>query len=300
MNVEHRLPGVTLAPAAMQNGWCAARWVVRNADLYGFDVNKIVVSGQSSGGWAALTTAMAPKGLGWKQACPGREDVKVAAVVNWYGVSDPVDSLARRNPGVEASLRGLPSPVEVAKAISLVHLVRPSGPLVISIHGDLDNSVPYAQSVQLHDTLKKVGVTEELIAIPRGGHCGFSRAVTQKAYAAIEGFLRVLALAPCRPVSSSSERRRSRSSASIPGSRAATAAAIKITMATSLRSRKRMVTSSWSTRHDRCPLKSFHRQNESSSSRAETRASHLSSTQGHTKGTIAYTNGKYLRMPRIE
>jgi dienelactone hydrolase len=178
----------------MRNGWCALRWVLRNADLYGFDVNKIVASGQSSGGWAALTTAMAPKGLGWEQACPGTEDVKVAAIVNWFGVSDPVDSLERGNPGVEASLRGLPNPVEVAKAISPVHLVRPSGPPVISIHGDLDNSVPYAQSTRLHDALKKVGVTEELIRIPRGGHGGFSRADNQKAYAAIEEFLRRLGI----------------------------------------------------------------------------------------------------------
>ncbi|HET9385809.1 MAG TPA: prolyl oligopeptidase family serine peptidase [Gemmatimonadales bacterium] len=196
VNVEHRLPGVTLAPAAMQNGWCAARWVVRNADLYGFDVNKIVVSGQSSGGWAALTAAMAPKGLGWEQMCPGTEDVKVAAIVNWCGVSDPVDSLERRGPGIQASFRGLPNPTEVAKVISPVHLVRSSGPPVISIHGDADNSVPYTQSLRLHDTLKKVGVIEELITIPRGGHCGFSRSVTQKAYAAIEDFLRRLGIGP--------------------------------------------------------------------------------------------------------
>jgi acetyl esterase/lipase len=196
VNVEHRLPGVTLAPAAMQNGWCALRWVVRNADLYGFDVNEIVVSGQSSGGWAALTTAMAPEGFGWEQACPGTESVKVAAVVNWCGVSDPVDSLQRRRPGVEASFRSLSNPVELAKVISPVHLVRPSGPPVISIHGDADTSAPYTQSVRLHDTLKKVGVTEELITIPRGGHCGFSRAVSQKAYAAIEGFLQRLGIGP--------------------------------------------------------------------------------------------------------
>src|SRR6188474_550021 len=59
VNVEHRLPGVTLAPTFMQNALCAVRWVGRNANLYGLDLSKLVISGASAGGWAALTTAMA-------------------------------------------------------------------------------------------------------------------------------------------------------------------------------------------------------------------------------------------------
>ena len=91
VNVEHRLPGVTLAPAAMQNGICALRWVLRHANLYGFDVNKLVISGQSAGGWAALAVTMAGPALRADAPCAGDDEIKVAAVVNWYGVSDPVD-----------------------------------------------------------------------------------------------------------------------------------------------------------------------------------------------------------------
>jgi acetyl esterase/lipase len=96
VNVEHRLPGVTLAPSAMQNGWCALRWVVRNAPLYGFDAKKLVVSGQSAGGWAALTTAMAPPSWA-EQTCPGKAEVRAAAIVNWYGVTDPVARMEGQN-----------------------------------------------------------------------------------------------------------------------------------------------------------------------------------------------------------
>jgi acetyl esterase/lipase len=301
VNVEHRLPGVTLAPAAMQNGWCALRWVVRNADLYGFDVNKIVVSGQSAGGWAALTTAMAPKGLGWERACPGTEDIKVAAIVNWFGVSDPVDSLERRSPGVEASFRGLPNPVEVAKAISPVHLVRPSGPPVISIHGDVDTSVPYAQSTRLHDALKKVGVTEELIRIPRGGHGGFSRADNQRGYAAIEEFLRRLGIGP------------------VP-----TGELVKRTPTLSFISVDSRVVSRYSGRYRdhngdvlaftqkdghffveyasrQVPIEVFpSSEREFFVKSGNASISFVVDNQGRTKGAITNTNGRYLRLPRIE
>ena len=199
VNVEHRLPGVTLAPAAMQNGWCALRWVMRNAELYGFDRKRVVVSGQSAGGWAALTTGMAPVAFG-EQVCPGTEEMKVAAIVNWYGVADPEDSLGRQSPGVSASFRGLPNPAEVAQTIAPVRLVRPAGPPVISIHGEIDGSVAYTQAVRLHDALKKAGVPERLITVARSGHGGFTRADNEKAYGAIEQFLGGLGIHPL-PVS---------------------------------------------------------------------------------------------------
>jgi acetyl esterase/lipase len=189
VNVEHRLPGVTLAPAAMQNGLCAIRWVARNADLYGFDVNKLIVSGQSAGGWAALTVTMAGAGLRADAPCSDAKEIKVAAVVNWYGVSDPVDSLNKKSPGVVASFRGLPNPADVAKTVSPLHLVTPLVPPVISIHGDADSSVPHEQSIRLHAALKAMGVTEKLVTIARGGHGGFQRTENQRAYAAVEQFL---------------------------------------------------------------------------------------------------------------
>ena len=205
VNVEHRLPGVTLGPAAMQNGLCALRWMARNASLYGFDVNKLVISGQSSGGWAALAVAMAGTGLRADAPCPNTNDVKVAAVVNWYGVSDPIESLNRGRPGVTATFRGLPNPAEVAKSISPIHLVTAGAPPIISIHGDADTSVPHAQSVQLHAALKGMGVIEKLVTIPRAGHGGFPRAENQRAYAAIDQFLADLGIHPVGVTSTRNE-----------------------------------------------------------------------------------------------
>ena len=64
VNVQYRLGNVSLAPAAVEDSLCALRWVVRNAEQYGFDPEKLVVSGNSAGGHLALTTGMIPSEAG--------------------------------------------------------------------------------------------------------------------------------------------------------------------------------------------------------------------------------------------
>jgi acetyl esterase/lipase len=191
VNVEYRLARVSPAPAAVEDCLCALRWVIRNAKQYGFDTNKIVVSGGSAGGHLALTTAMIPASAGLDRACPGTEELKVAAVVDWYGITDVVDLLDGPNMKTYAVqwLGSLPNRVEVARRVSPLTYVRAGLPPVISIQGDQDPVVPYSHSVRLQDALKKVAVDGELVTIPGGRHGGFTRAENQKAYGAIKAFL---------------------------------------------------------------------------------------------------------------
>ncbi|MYE51795.1 MAG: alpha/beta hydrolase, partial [Gammaproteobacteria bacterium] len=70
VNVEYRLASVALAPAAVEDGRCALRWVLSNADSYGFDPDRIVVSGHSAGGHLSLTTGMLPASAGLDRRCP--------------------------------------------------------------------------------------------------------------------------------------------------------------------------------------------------------------------------------------
>jgi acetyl esterase/lipase len=93
VNVEYRLARVSLAPAAVEDCRCALRWVIRNAKQYNFDTNKIVVTGHSAGGHLALTTGILPASAGLDRQCPGNEELKVAAIVNWFGITDVVDLL---------------------------------------------------------------------------------------------------------------------------------------------------------------------------------------------------------------
>ncbi len=44
-NVEYRLGAVARAPAAVEDGLCALRWVIRNAGQYNLDTSRIVTTG---------------------------------------------------------------------------------------------------------------------------------------------------------------------------------------------------------------------------------------------------------------
>ena len=191
VNVEYRLAKVSQAPAAVEDCLCALRWMYRNAKQYNFDVNKIVVTGQSAGGHLALTTGMIPASAGLDRQCPGTEQLKVAAIVDWYGIADVNDLLDGTNmkPYAVTWLGATANRAEVAKRISPLTYVRPGLPPIMMIQGDADPAVPYAHSVRLHEALDKAGVANELVTVPGGKHGNFTVDENLKNHTAIRAFL---------------------------------------------------------------------------------------------------------------
>lgn len=192
VNVEYRLARVSLAPAAVEDCRCALRWVIKNAKEYNFDTGKLVVTGASAGGHLALITGMLPASAGLDRQCPGEEDLKVAAIINWFGITDTGDLLDGPNMRSYAVgwMGSMPNRDEIAKRVSPLTYVRPGLPPVLTIHGDADPTVPYIQAVKLRDALDTAGVPNQLVTVPGGKHGGFSREETMKIYAAIQEFLR--------------------------------------------------------------------------------------------------------------
>jgi acetyl esterase/lipase len=192
VNVEYRLGGVSLAPAAVQDARCALRWIIRNAKTYNIDTTRIVVSGHSAGGHLALIVGMLPQDTELDSLCPGDEPLKVAAVVDWYGIADVNDILAgpHRETYAGAWIGAQPLREELARSVSPMTYVRPGLPPIIMIHGDHDPTVPYSQSVDLSAALTKVGVPNQLVTIPGGRHGSFSNEDEVGAYNKIWDFLR--------------------------------------------------------------------------------------------------------------
>jgi acetyl esterase/lipase len=192
VNVQYRLARISLAPAAVEDCRCALRWVIRNAKEYNFDVNKLVVSGHSAGGHLSLTTGMLPVSAGLDRECYGTEDLKVAAIINWFGITDVNDLLEGPNLKSYAVqwLSSLPNREDVAKRVSPIHYVRAGLPPILTIHGDADPTVPYAHGVKLHEALTKAGVPNQLLTIPGGKHGGFTKEESLKIFAAIQEFLK--------------------------------------------------------------------------------------------------------------
>lgn len=199
VNVEYRVASVSLAPAAVEDARCALRWMYRNAKQYNFDLTRIVVSGSSAGGHLALTTGMLTSAAGMERQCPGdrgpgpvsTEEMKVAAIINWYGITDVVELLDGPNMRsfAVAWLGSLPNREELARRLSPLTYVRQGLPPVLTVHGDADPTVPYTQGVRLRQALEKAGVATELVTVPGGRHGGFTFEENVKIYAAIRSFL---------------------------------------------------------------------------------------------------------------
>ncbi len=192
VNVEYRMASQSLAPAAVEDTRCALRWVFRNAKQYNFDTSKIVLTGQSAGGHLALITGMLPNGTGLDNNCYGDEELKVAAIINWYGISDVNDLIAGKNLKNYAVMwvGSQQNAAEIAKRVSPLTYVRAGLPPILTIHGDSDSIVPYSQSVRLHEALDKAKVTNKLITIKGGDHGGFSQADYVNSFKEIKEFLR--------------------------------------------------------------------------------------------------------------
>lgn len=194
VNVEYRMAGDASAPGAVRDVRCALRWVYNNAARYHFDTNRIVVSGHSAGGHLALMTGMLNEAAGLDDACPadaGSPPMKVAAIVNWFGISDvnAILSGPDRKTYAIAWLSGAEDKQRVARQSSPLTYVHAGQPPVITIHGDHDSVVPYSQAQHLKAALDKAGVHNELVTIPGGDHGGFSDAETVRAFREVWQFL---------------------------------------------------------------------------------------------------------------
>ena len=191
VNVEYRLGPVALAPAAVEDGLCALRWIATHSKDYDIDPGRMVTSGESAGGHLAMTTGMIPESAGLDRQCPGIPLPKVAAIVDWYGITDVADLLAGPNlkPYAVQWLSSLPNREEIARRVSPLTYVREGLPPVLAIQGDADPGVPYQQSLRLREALTKANVTNELVTIPGGKHGGFTPAERSMIYIKIREFL---------------------------------------------------------------------------------------------------------------
>jgi acetyl esterase/lipase len=176
VNIEYRLLAKTTnyAPAAVQDVGCALAWVKQNADQYHFDLDRVVTSGRSAGGHLALLAAVLPKDndIALPQC---RDQVPVAAVLDYYGLYDLEPTPTYHSPAAERWIGPNPKPSLAAMEhkMSPSSYIRPGIPPVFRAHGEADPWVPYQEAVNLKRDMDKVGVRCVLHTVAGGGHGGW-------------------------------------------------------------------------------------------------------------------------------
>jgi acetyl esterase/lipase len=190
-NVDYRLARVATAPAAVEDSRCALRWVIRHAKQYGLDVDRLILVGSSAGAHLALMDALAPAAAGFDNLCPGDEPLKVAAVINFFGIIDVGGLLAPPNARDFAIgwIGNAADPAALARRVSPITYVHKGAPPIFTAHGEADPVVPFAQARRLHAALAGAGVANQLFPLAKGGHGQFDGADVLLVNRAVRDFL---------------------------------------------------------------------------------------------------------------
>jgi acetyl esterase/lipase len=196
-NMEYRLTGQATAPAAVEDTRCALIYLVKNAKALNIDVNKIVIMGGSSGGHLALMGGLLGNDHKFDRNCTGVENIKVAAIIDKYGITDVWDWGYGTNITSKSATRWLGDKAndrKFAMSVSPISYVTKSSPPTFIVHGDADPTVPYQQSVDLHKKFVEAGVKTEFITVPGGGHGKFEKDKNSEVNKKIVEFLLSLGL----------------------------------------------------------------------------------------------------------
>ena len=178
-SIDYRMAPEFRFPQAKEDIDTAIKWVKANAKTYKVDVSKIVLSGESAGGYLVNYAAA--------HETPA---TKVAAVVDIYGPAD-YEKIARQRHDYPARFNMTSISAHKAKGggiwffevegydeasfaklkeLSPINAVHKGMPPFLAIHGTRDDQVPYEQSPLLCDAIHKVGGVCDIITIEAGGH----------------------------------------------------------------------------------------------------------------------------------
>jgi acetyl esterase/lipase len=188
-SIEYRFSQKAVFPAQIQDCQAAIRWLRGNAKKYNIDPDHIGVGGGSAGGHLAALVGTS----GGKKAFEAIGEYKdqsdrVQCVHDVFGPTDffTVVKQAEEDKKVKNAFpfnKGDPyskliggaklgEDKEKCDAVSPAHYVSKDNPPFLILHGDVDNLVPYAQSVELAELLTKANVPVTLQKFPGSGHGG--------------------------------------------------------------------------------------------------------------------------------
>lgn len=177
-NMEYRLTPQATAPAAVEDARCALIYLIKNAAALNIDVDRIVVMGSSAGGHLALMAGMLANNHLFDNNCKGVENIRVAAIIDKYGITDVNDWAYGPNITSKSAVNWLGARAKdkaFAESVSPMSYVSKNNPPIFIVHGNADPTVPYQQSVDFKQKLQKAGVKSKFITVEGGQHGKFEK-----------------------------------------------------------------------------------------------------------------------------
>nr|WP_315148639.1 alpha/beta hydrolase [uncultured Flavobacterium sp.] len=191
-NMEYRLSGQAKAPAAVEDTRCMLIYLIKNAKALNIDPNKIIIMGGSAGGHLALMGGLLANDHRFDTNCLGVENIKVAAIIDKYGIADVWDwtyGPEHKSSSPKLWLGDKANDDAFIKSVSPVSYVTKDSPPIFIVHGNADPTVPYQQSVDLYKKLQELGVKSQFITVEGGLHGKFDKEKNNEINAAILQFI---------------------------------------------------------------------------------------------------------------
>lgn len=191
-NMEYRLSGQATAPAAVEDTRCMLIYLIKNAKALNIDPNKIIIMGGSAGGHLALMGGLLANDHRFDTNCPGVENVKVAAIIDKYGIADVWDwtyGPEHKSSSPKLWLGDKVNDENFIKSVSPIFYVTKNSPPIFIVHGDSDPTVPYQQSVDLYKKLQDLGVKSQFMTVEGGLHGKFDKEKNNEINVAILQFI---------------------------------------------------------------------------------------------------------------
>jgi len=162
------LPSLVMSAGALSGAIddvrSAVAFVREHAAEYNIDPNRIALIGESAGAQLISVAALKPGENGAVQAavafyCPS----DLVTLVRNFPLPDQIRQMIIGTPFEKLLFAGL-------RDLSPLTYVRSDAPPFLMIHGTADPIVPYTQSVDMCDALKKASATCDLIKVEGAGH----------------------------------------------------------------------------------------------------------------------------------
>lgn len=162
-------------PAQRNDLAAAIRYLTSVGARYGLDTDRMVVSGDSSGGWAALQAGLTGQPVkGVVAFYPPTDFATFDAQLTACARGAAGSIMCMKNPGspIAAELGCVMpkcAPARLADASPVTH-VDAADPPILLFHGMRDDVVPYQQSVELASRVTSLGGSAHLVLASTLGH----------------------------------------------------------------------------------------------------------------------------------
>ena len=176
--LNHRAAPRFQYPAAVDDVQRAVRFVRHNARRFGIDPNRLGgLAGSSGGHLIGLTAMLASPAIADDPDPVNRQAATLQCIVLRAAPTDMVKMIGGSTPGTAAVVSFLgrvptpyPDDQKIYRDASPIVRVTASSPPTLLLHGDADDTVPYAQSVAMEAALRAVNVPVKLVTVGGGAH----------------------------------------------------------------------------------------------------------------------------------